>query len=56
VKYYWERRDPHLEAKRREVLLVYREVVLQKRDGSGILPVVMTVSVDKPRSGGCCFG
>jgi len=47
VKYYLERRDPDFEAKMREVLLVYREVALQNGNGSGVTPVIITVSVDE---------
>jgi transposase len=46
VKYYLERRDPEFEAKMREVLLVYQEVALQNQNG-GIIPMVVTVSVDE---------
>jgi len=47
VKYYLERRDPDFEAKMREVLMVYRDVALQNANGSGIAPVIITVSVDE---------
>lgn len=46
VKYYLERRDPEFETKMREVLLVYQEVALQNQNG-GIIPVIITVSVDE---------
>jgi transposase len=46
VKYYLERRDPEFESKMREVLLVYQEVALQNQNG-GIVPVIVTVSVDE---------
>ena len=46
VKYYLERRDPDLEAKMREVLMVYQEVALQNRNGD-LTPVVVNVSVDE---------
>jgi transposase len=49
VTYYLERRDPAFEAKMREVLLVYQEVMLQNQAG-GIAeawPPVITVSVDE---------
>ena len=46
VKYYLERRDPHFEAKMREVLLVYQEVSLQNQNGDEV-PTVVTVSVDE---------
>ena len=46
VKYYLERRDPAFDAKMREVLLVYQEVVLQNQAG-GMIPVIVTVSVDE---------
>lgn len=47
VTYYLERRDPDFEAKMREVLLVYQEVALQNQAGGGLLPIVVTVSVDE---------
>jgi len=49
VTYYLERRDPAFEAKRREVLLVYQEVMLQNQAGgaSPTSPPVITVSVDE---------
>lgn len=47
VSYYLERRDPDFEAKMREVLLVYQEVALQNQAGGGLLPIVVTVSVDE---------
>jgi len=47
VTYYLERRDPDFEAKMREVLLVYQEVALQNQAGGGLLPSVVTVSVDE---------
>lgn len=47
VTYYLERRDPDFEAKMREVLLVYQEVALQNQAVGGLLPVVVTVSVDE---------
>ena len=46
MKYYLERRDPEFESKMREVLLVYQEVALQNQNG-GIVPVIVTVSVDE---------
>jgi transposase len=46
VKYYLERRDPEFQAKMREVLLVYQEVALQNQN-SGMIPVMVTVSVDE---------
>jgi len=46
VKYYLERRDPDLEARRQEVLLVYQAVALQNQNG-GLAPLVITVSVDE---------
>jgi transposase len=49
VTYYRERRDPAFEAKRREVLLVYQEVMLQNQTGGASptsLPVI-TVSVEE---------
>jgi transposase len=44
-----ERRDPAIEAKMREVLLVYQEVMLQNQAGeaSEVSPLVITVSVDE---------
>jgi len=49
VTYYLEHRDPHFEAKMREVLLVYQEVALQNATPSpqGVGPPVVTVSVDE---------
>ena len=49
VTYYLERRDPAFEAKMREVLLVYQEVMLQNQAGeaSAVSPWVITVSVDE---------
>jgi len=51
VRYYQEKRDPDLEARMRDVLLVYQEVALQnqaQRNGEG-RPTVITVSVhEKP--------
>jgi transposase len=46
VKYYLERRDPDLEARMREVLLVYREVALHNEKGL-LAPLIVTVSVDE---------
>jgi transposase-like protein/transposase len=46
VKYYLERRDPECQTKRREVLLVYQEVALQNQNGGGMIPMIITVSVD----------
>ncbi len=49
VTYYLEHRDPHFEAKMREVLLIYQEVALQNGtpNPQGVLPQVVTVSVDE---------
>jgi transposase len=49
VTYYLERRDPAFEAKMREVLLVYQEVMLQNQArGTSEAPLtVITVSVDE---------
>ena len=49
VKYYLERRDPEFESKMRLLLLVYREVALQKESSGegGPSPGVITVSVDE---------
>jgi transposase len=47
VKYYLERRDPEFESKMREVLLVYQEVALQNQNGGGMIPMIITVSVDE---------
>ena len=49
VTYYLERRDPAFEAKMREVLLVYQEVMLQNQAGGGpqAVPSLITVSVDE---------
>jgi hypothetical protein len=44
IKYYLERRDPDLEQKMQEVLIVYEEVNLQNKQKSGteIYPSVIT--------------
>jgi len=47
VKYYLERRDPDFLAKMREILLVYREVDLQNGNGRGLIPKIVTLSVDE---------
>lgn len=47
VKYYLERRDPDFMAKMREILLVYREVDLQNGNGRGLIPQIVTLSVDE---------
>jgi transposase len=51
VKYYLERRDPEFESKMKEVLLVYREVMLQNQvagQGGTVPPAtVITVSIDE---------
>jgi transposase len=49
VTYYSQRRDPDFEAKMREVLLVYQDVLLlnQTRGPSAASPSVITVSVDE---------
>jgi transposase len=47
VKYYLERRDPDFEAKMREILLVYREVALQNENSEGLIPMLVTISVDE---------
>ena len=49
VKYYLERRDPEFESKMKEVLLVYREVMLQNQavSAGATDPTVITVSVDE---------
>jgi transposase len=47
VKYYRERRDPDFEAKMREILLVYREVALQNENSEGLIPMLVTISVDE---------
>ncbi len=47
VTFYLERRDPDFEAKMREVLLVHQEVGLQNQAGGGLLPIVVTDSVDE---------
>jgi transposase len=46
VKYYLERRDPEFEAKMKEVLLVYKEVLLQNQ-AIGDQSHVITVSMDE---------
>ncbi len=52
VKYYLEKRDPACETKMREVLMVYREVMLQNRadptaETAPPAPAVITVSIDE---------
>jgi transposase len=47
VKYYLERRDPDFMAKMREILLVYREVDLQNGNGRGLIPKIVSLSVDE---------
>jgi transposase len=47
VKYYLERRDPDFMAKMREILLVYREVDLQNGNGRGLIPKIVTLSMDE---------
>jgi transposase len=51
VKYYLERRDPEFEVKMKEVLLVYKEVMLQNQAATsptdGGEPSVITVSIDE---------
>lgn len=53
VKYFMEKRDPQFEAKMKEVLLVYQEVMLQNRaqettpSSAEATPPVITVSVDE---------
>jgi transposase len=47
VKYYLERRDPDFMTKMREILLVYREVDLQNGKGRGLIPKIVTLSVDE---------
>jgi len=51
VKYYLERRDPQFELKMQEVLMVYREVMLQNQaaavSDSAPAPAVITVSIDE---------
>jgi len=49
VTYYLERRDPAFEAKMREALLVYQEVMLQNQAGGApeAVPTLITVSVDE---------
>lgn len=51
VKYYLERRDPEFELKMNEVLLVYREVMIQNQVSAvipeGVPPTVITVSIDE---------
>ena len=50
VKYYLERRDPHFELKMQEVLMVYREVMLQNQaaaSASNPIPGVIAVSIDE---------
>ncbi len=47
VKYYLERRDPEFESKMKEVLLVYREVMLQNQAAPAGDPTMITVSIDE---------
>jgi transposase len=51
IKYYLEKRDPEFEAKMKEVLIVYQEVLVQNRaaqaGAEGVTPTVITVSVDE---------
>jgi transposase len=49
VTYYLERRDTEFESKMKEVLLVYREVMLQNQAAAAgpVDPAVITVSVDE---------
>src|SRR5258708_24961024 len=51
IKYYLEKRDPEFEAKMKEVLIVYQEVLVQNRaadaGAGGVAPAVITVSVDE---------
>jgi transposase len=55
VKYYLEKRDPEFEAKMKEVLIVYQEVLVQNRaaeqaaesGAGGVAPKVITVSIDE---------
>jgi transposase len=55
IKYYLEKRDPAFEAKMKEVLIVYQEVLVQNRaaelaaeaGAGGVAPAVITVSVDE---------
>src|SRR6266436_7007246 len=55
LKYYLEKRDPEFEAKMKEVLIVYQEVLVQNRaaelaaesGAGGVAPAVITVSVDE---------
>ena len=49
IRYYLERRDPDFESKMRQVLLIYKEVVMENEvaaEGGG-RPEVITVSVDE---------
>jgi transposase len=51
VRYYLERRDPQFELKMQEVLMVYREVMLQNQaataSDSNPIPAMITVSIDE---------
>jgi len=55
LKYYLEKRDPEFEAKMKEVLIVYQEVLVQNRAAEqaaksgvgGVAPAVITVSIDE---------
>jgi len=47
LEYYLERRDPDVEQKMQEVLMVYQEVNLQNDEKGDTLPSIITVSVDE---------
>lgn len=55
LKYYLEKRDPEFEAKMKEVLIVYQEVLMQNRAAEqaaasgtrAVAPAVITVSIDE---------
>ena len=47
VRYYLERRDPEFDRKKREVLMVYRDVFLTLAQRDAATPTTYTVSVDE---------
>ena len=50
IKYYLEKRDPEFEAKMKEVLMVYQEVMLQNKGQEmefAPAPTIITVSIDE---------
>jgi transposase len=55
LRYYLEKRDPDFEAKMKDVLIVYQEVLVQNRAAEqaaesgvgGVAPTIITVSIDE---------